>query len=132
MDTDKTKDALERQVLSFLNQCVKVNTEWCVEDLNTHTMNEDELNWLNDHRVRLLVDSDGERIQLNVINWFSHTQALSGLTFSPTVLPLTHKALNVDIPAELSDGLGRRLLHAASGSCLKSVQVALPSGFDFE
>jgi hypothetical protein len=132
MDTDKTKHALERQVLSFLNQCVKVNTEWCVEDLNTHTMSEDELNWLNDHRVRLLVDSDGEKIQLNVINWFSHTQALTGLTFFPKVLPLTHKALTVDIAAEISDGLGTRLLHTALGSCLMSVQIQLPSGFEFQ
>lgn len=132
MNADKARYALEHEVVNFLNQCLKINTKWCVDDLNTHALSEGELNWLNDHRVRLLVDSDGKMIHLNVINWFSHTQALSGLTFSPTVLPLTHKALNVDIPVDLSGGLGQRLLHAALGSCLKSVQVALPSGFEFE
>jgi hypothetical protein len=131
MEKKVDREIVENEVLGFLKRCAQINHCWEVEDFSESALTDEELSMLADMILAAYIDSDGQKISLSVINWFSHMQALTGLMFSDVQLSPSHRSLKVDIPASLQDGIGARILFHALDECKMTVGIDLPTGFEF-
>ena len=127
MDLYAERKKLQDKILHIINQCVPINQMWLLDDFNVLPENQDDLDWvMNNAALRADIKRQGDAFHFHIANWWSHTQALTGITFLQRTVPINYMNKTVDISGRVSDGVGGRLLYAAIGDFRFHITVELP------